>query len=109
MSESPETRMAIQEERTKVIMENLQQSRLDQNEMRQQLAEILKLLNNIENRISTLEENKETTSNMVTEFNQLKSEVAGAKRVIRMLWAVITGIAGIAVVFKTELIKFFTQ
>ena len=45
MSDSPEVRMAIQDERMRPIMENLQQSRLDQKEMAQQLVNDRKLLN----------------------------------------------------------------
>ncbi len=90
-------------------MENLQQSRLDQKEMAQQLVKVLNLLITVESRIKTLEENKDKNAEVYEEFTQLKHEVTGAKKITRWLWVAITTVVGVVVSIKTELVELLNK
>ena len=105
MSDANEVNLARQDERMKIIVEMLTQSRSDQKEMNSQLTQMLTTLSNIDNRVRILEESLETSQEMHREFTALKYEIAGAKRVIRWLWVSVSGLVAFGVAIKAELMK----
>lgn len=109
MSESTETRLAVQDERFKNILEMMQQDRVDKKEMQAQVAQMFQILTSMDSRIKVLEEYAQKHSEIYEEFTALKSEVSGAKKVIRSLWFAITGLLALGLSIKTELINWFNN
>lgn len=109
MPETPEVHMARQDERLKNIQEMLQQDRQDKKELSLQVAQMFQILTNIENRVKVLEEHAEKHAEIAEEFAALKSEVIGAKKVIRSLWLILSGLVALGVSIKTELFEWINK
>lgn len=109
MGESPEVQLAVQAERMQNILEMLQEDRADKKELVLKVGQMFQILTAIENRVKVLEEHAEKSDEIRQEYLALKSEISGAKKVIRGLWIAIAGTLAFGMSIKTELINWFTK
>lgn len=107
MNDSPETRLAVQDERLKNIQEMMQQDSVDKKEIQKQVAQMFQILTSIDGRVKALEEHAEKHAEIYQEFLALQSEVIGAKKVIRGLWLAISGLVALGLSIKAELVNWF--
>lgn len=109
MSESPEERIARHDERIKTIIENQVTYQKQMSELGYQFGQMFQMLANIENRLKEVEEKTEPNSQMLEEYKTLKHEVAGAKRVMRVIWGIIAGLFALGLTLRDDIINFFKQ
>ena len=109
MGESPEVQLAVQAERMQNILEMLQEDRADKKELQLKVGQMFQILTAIENRVKVLEEYAEKSDEIRQEYLALKSEISGAKKVIRGLWIAIAGTLAFGMSIKTELINWFNS
>lgn len=108
MSENNEAILARQDERMKLIMGKLSELHTDQKEMSNRMGQMFAILSNMENRVKVLEEFSGKNEEFAAEINNLKHEVAGAKKVIKGMWWTLSGMVAIGVALKNELTKWFS-
>lgn len=108
MSENSEATLARQDERMKLIIEKLTELHTDQREMSNRMGQMFAILSNMENRVKVLEESMGKNGEFSEEINNLKHEMAGAKKVIKGMWWTLSGMVAIGITLKNELIKWFS-
>lgn len=109
MTESAEVQAARLDERLKSIQGMLQQNQVSNKELHTKVEQMYVILMNIDSRVKVLEEQVSEQSHMYEEFQQLKHEVSGARRVVRWIWFTISGLIAFGVSVKTELFSLFTK
>ena len=103
MSESQEAQMARHDERIKSIIDNQATYRKDMTELSNQFGQMFQMLSNIENRLKVVEESMEPNADMLEEYNALKHEVAGARRIMKVIWGIIAGLFALGLTLRNEI------
>lgn len=103
MGETSEAALARQDERVNSISSKLTEIHNDQQSMFAKLEQMFIILSNTENRVRVLEEGAERHQLFMLELNNLKHEVAGAKRVMSAIWWVLTGITALVLTLRDEI------
>lgn len=107
MSENNEVILARQDERMKLIIEKLNELHNDQREVSNRMGQMFAILSNVENRVKVLEESVSKNEELAEEINNLKYEVAGAKKVIKVIWWTLSGMVAMGLALKNEITKWF--
>lgn len=107
MSESPEVQMARQDERIKGISKTQEEFRQGMKEMTEQFGQMFSALSNMENRLKVLEEKMEPSAEMMDEYNTLKHEVAGARRIMKVIWSIAAGLFALVITLRHDIAKLF--